>query len=71
MLGGVILGQTFVRLLDAALNDIYIYFFKNFYQKQFKYAMNLGVAQIRGVLLQIFIGKKCLFVSLSDAALNF
>ena len=46
----VILGQNFIRLSDAALDDFF--FFKNlFYQKQFKYAMNIRVAQIGGVLL--------------------
>ena len=39
---GVVLGQNCIRLSDAVLND-----FKNlFYQRQFKYAMNIGVAQI-------------------------
>ena len=47
---GVILGQNFVRFSDLALDDLF--FFKNsFYQKQFKYAMNIGLAQIGGALL--------------------
>ena len=36
-------------------------FFKNlFYQKKYKCAMKIGVAQIRGALLLIFIGKNTL-----------
>ena len=43
---GLILGQNYVRLEDVALNDLF--FFKNlFYQKECKYAMNTGLAQIR------------------------
>ena len=65
---GVILGQNCVRLTDAALNDL---FFSNlFYQKQYIYAMNIGVAQVRSALLY-FLGKKYLFISLLDAAFNF
>ena len=59
----IILYQNCVRLLDAALD--YFFFFKNlFLQKQFKYALNIGFAQIRGAFLWIFIGKKCPFTSL-------
>ena len=47
---GVILGQNCVSLSGAALTSM-IYFFKNlFYQKQSKYTMNVGIAQIRGAL---------------------
>ena len=45
----VILGQNCVWLSEAALNDLF--FQKLFYQKQFKHAMNIGVAQIWGALL--------------------
>ena len=58
---GVILSPNCVWLLDTALNI----FYKNlFYQKQFKYAMNMRVDQIKGV-------KKCPFISLLDAAFTF
>ena len=33
--------------------------------------MNIAVAQIRGAFLKAFIGKKCPFMSLADAAFNF
>lgn len=33
--------------------------------------MNVGVAQITGVVLQFFIGKKCPLISLSDTGFNF
>ena len=57
----VILSPNCVWLLDTALNI----FYKNlFYQKQFKYAMNMGIDQIKGV-------KKCPFISLLDAAFTF
>ena len=50
---GVILGQNCVWLSDAALNGLfYFFFFKNlFYQRECKYARNIGVAQSRGALL--------------------
>ena len=50
---GVLLGQNCVRLLDAAL-DVFFFFKK-------KKIVSIGVAQIRGALLQFFTGKKCLF----------
>ena len=37
----------------------------------FKYAISIGVSQIRGALLYIFTGKKYPFISLSDAAFYF
>ena len=44
---GVILRQNCVRFSDAALDN----FFKNlFYHKHCQYAMNIGVAEIRGAL---------------------
>ena len=56
---GVMPGQNCIWLLDAALNDFV--FFKNlFYQNQCKYAMKIGVPQIRGALLLFFIGKSAL-----------
>ena len=43
---GVFLGQNCVEFLNVALNDLF--FSKNiFFQKHCKYAMNIGVAQIR------------------------
>lgn len=46
LLVGVILDQNCIQILDATLNDLF--FFKNLlYQKQFKYAKNIGIAQIR------------------------
>ena len=42
-----------------------------FYQKQFKYAMDIGVGQIRGAFFVVFKGKKSPFISLPDAAFNF
>ena len=49
---GVILGQNCVWLSDAALNGLFYFFFKNlFYQRECKYARNIGVAQSRGALL--------------------
>ena len=51
---GVTLDQNCIRLSDATLEDLFL---KNFFdQKQCKYAMNIGVAQIRGALL-VFWGK--------------
>ena len=44
---GVVLGQNCVRLTGTALD--YLFVLKNlFYQKQFQFAMNIGIAQIRG-----------------------
>ena len=43
---------------------IFFYFKNVFYQKQCKYAMNIGLAQKRGVLLHFFMGKNYLFISL-------
>ena len=39
----------------------FIFFENLFHQKQCKYAVNIGMAQIRGALLQFFLGKKCPF----------
>ena len=66
---GLILGQNCVGLWNAALDDLF-FFKKFFYQKPCKYTVNIGVAQIRGAFSSFFIGKKCLFISLPDAAFN-
>ena len=56
-----ILGQNCIRLSDAAFNDL---LFSNvFYGNQCKYAMNIGVAQIRSTLLQFFTEKVPLHIS--------
>ena len=38
------------RLSDAAFDDLF-FFINLFYQKQYKHAVNIGVAQVREVLL--------------------
>ena len=43
----MILGQNCVRISDAALDDFFSKYL--FYQKQCKYAMNVGIAQVRGL----------------------
>ena len=49
-LSEIIVVQNCVRLSNAAFNDLF--FFKDlFYQKQFKYAMNIGVVKISGAHL--------------------
>ena len=46
---GVILGQNYVWRPDARLHDL-LFSKILFYQKQCKYALNIGVAQIRSAL---------------------
>ena len=61
------------RLFAAVIFcPLWLIFFENlFYRKQCKYAMNIGVAQIRGALSQFIVVKKCSFVSLPDTAFHF
>ena len=49
----------------------FIFFTNLFSQRQCKNAVNIGVTQIRVVLLQFFWGEKYPFICLLDAALNF
>ena len=46
---GVVLGQNCVQLSDTSLDDFFVQ--KFFLSRQCKYAMNIGVAQIRGAFL--------------------
>ena len=66
---GLILDQNCIRLSGTAL----YYFFSKylFNQKQCKYAINIGVAQIRDALLKFILEKKCPLMSLLDAAFSF
>ena len=67
---GLILDQNCIRL--QALPSIIFFFFKYlFNQKQCKYAINIGVAQIRDALLKFILEKKCPLMSLLDAAFSF
>ena len=69
VVSGVILGQNCVRLSDTACDDLF--FFENlFYQKQCKYAVNIGLLKSE-VSLNVFTVKKYPFIYLADAGFNF
>ena len=69
VVSGVILGQNCVRLSDAAFNDLF--FFENlFYQKQCKYAMNIGL-QKSEVPFKCFQSKKVPFYVFGGRWLQF
>ena len=69
VVSGVILGQNCVRLSDAAFDDLF--FVENlFYQKQCKYAVNIGLLKSE-VSFECFYSKKIPFYYLADAGFTF
>ena len=69
VVSGVILGQSCVRLSDAAFDDLF--FFENlFYQKQCKYAVNIGLLKSE-VSFKCFYSKKIPFYIFGGRWLQF
>ena len=58
-----------MRLPDAALDDFF--FSKICFIKTIVEAMNIRERQIRGVLFNFLVAKKCPFLYIADTALSF